>query len=393
MTAPTPALKLDDYSAELTNYFNPPATFRLRQIVRDCEALHKGAVAAEVEQDKVFSVLGMAYTRLRDRERAEWALKAAIHHGRNNPVHWANYAALLIDVGRFEEGQEWSRKALTLFDKPDPLVLLNLAEAQAGLGESDVARATLRDAMPLVRATKDAQLFLLAASQLAICEEDNQAVQIAAEAFAMDLEQELGHSTAGEFLRKIPAAKKDSLPFPKLVTAIQRATDYTFHFKADRAAQACAVLLGNEKGAHRGTEDLLGLLYMADRQALLATGTPITGAEWVRTSRGPSVKLSAHSFPEPCHLRWTSSEVTLAALPGDDQLSAYFVEVLEALREKWSESLEDLQALPESKFAVAEDGELLSPIFVLEAAEVPPATIDHILTEAAYFARVDEALS
>lgn len=91
--------------------------------------------------------------------------------------------------------------------------------------------------------------------------------------------------------------------------------------RSSLTAQACAVLLGNEVGATMNAQDLLGLLYLADRQSWLESGMKVTKGEWAITPRGPIVALSQESFPTGCGVEWMGDQVVLKELPGDGWLS------------------------------------------------------------------------
>ncbi len=62
-----------------------------------------------------------------------------------------------------------------------------------------------------------------------------------------------------------------------------------FVFDEEKAAHAAAWVLRGH-GESMDAEQLLAVLYLADRQAFIETGYPITGDDFVATSRGPTLK-------------------------------------------------------------------------------------------------------
>ncbi len=61
-----------------------------------------------------------------------------------------------------------------------------------------------------------------------------------------------------------------------------------FFFDEQRAAQAAARLLSRHGGPMHGAM-LIQLLYLADRQTLIETGTPVTGDCFIATRHGPAL--------------------------------------------------------------------------------------------------------
>jgi hypothetical protein len=146
--------------------------------------------------------------------------------------------------------------------------------------------------------------------------------------------------------------------------------------KSNLTAQACAVLLGNEVGATMNAQDLLGLLYLADRQSWLESGMKVTEGEWAITPRGPIVALSQESFPTGCGVEWVGDQVVLKGLPGDGWLSDYTEEVLRSIRDRKSTAQAELQGLPENKLR----GGSLDPIMLLVVTE-RPSNADQVLAK------------
>lgn len=146
--------------------------------------------------------------------------------------------------------------------------------------------------------------------------------------------------------------------------------------RSNLTAQACAVLLGNEVGATMDVQDLLGLLYLADRQSWLDSGMKVTEGEWTLTSKGPIVALSQESFPTGCGVEWVGHQVVLKELPGDGWLSDYTDELLCSIRDRKSTVRADLQSLPENKLKKGS----FDPLTLLVVTD-SPSNADQVLAQ------------
>lgn len=116
-----------------------------------------------------------------------------------------------------------------------------------------------------------------------------------------------------------------------------------FHLNERKAAQAAAHLL-RRHGGRLPYMSLIKLLYLADRRALIETGTPITGDRMVSMPYGPVLShvldLISHGPRDGSPwFRYVSEpegyDVALrAADPESDALSRYDLEVLDAVDEQ-----------------------------------------------------------
>ena len=110
-----------------------------------------------------------------------------------------------------------------------------------------------------------------------------------------------------------------------------------FVFDAQRAAESAARLL-HLSGGTLPYIKLIKLLYLADRQALIATGYPITGAKMVSMDRGPvlSEVYSQITWGDEAETPWSALispperyEVSLRRTPEWNSLSPYDLSVLD----------------------------------------------------------------
>jgi uncharacterized phage-associated protein len=159
-------------------------------------------------------------------------------------------------------------------------------------------------------------------------------------------------------------------------------------FEPLKAAQAAAVLIQLAGGTSNYTK-LLKLLYLADRQSLLETGSTITGDNVVNMKNGPVLSkvydCIKGSTLVPCP-EWSNFigrsgryDVSVVESPGDSKLSDYDVEVLTALHERYAASdfsamIVEVHRLPEWKDPGA-GREPLSYDQILEAGHTPPEVI------------------
>lgn len=110
-----------------------------------------------------------------------------------------------------------------------------------------------------------------------------------------------------------------------------------FVFNEAKAAQAAAMLLERHERTMPYIK-LIKLLYLADRQSLIETGSPITGDRFVSMKHGPVLSrvldLIGHP-PPPEHSIWHACirrerhDAVLIDSVGSDQLSEYEISVLE----------------------------------------------------------------
>ncbi len=115
-----------------------------------------------------------------------------------------------------------------------------------------------------------------------------------------------------------------------------------FHFDPQKTTQAAAVLLSLE-GRVMDRIRLLKLLYLADRELLIARGRPITGDEAVAMNRGPVPSHTYHLIrgdeqsPEDWgrHIRSVAKKVILMGDPGHGELSRTEIETLERVSDRY----------------------------------------------------------
>jgi len=117
-----------------------------------------------------------------------------------------------------------------------------------------------------------------------------------------------------------------------------------FRFEPLRATQAAAVLVKHAgEGNCINYMKLIKLLYLADRKALIDTGSPITGDRVVNMKNGPVLSAVYDSIKGdrrytstawPKHFRKEGFEVRLVADPGDGELSDYDVDTLSELGQR-----------------------------------------------------------
>ena len=133
-----------------------------------------------------------------------------------------------------------------------------------------------------------------------------------------------------------------------------------FFFDERKAAQAASVLLDRHEGRMPYIK-LLKLLYLADREALIETGLPITGDRFVSLKFGPVLSrvldLIKDSSPAENSV-WHSYvarerfDAVLVGSPESDHLSEYDEGVLSDIfdscgHEKWPFVVARTHALPE----------------------------------------------
>ena len=108
-----------------------------------------------------------------------------------------------------------------------------------------------------------------------------------------------------------------------------------FIFDERKTSEAASVLLER----HGGAMPYIKLLYLADREALIETGVPITGDRFVSMRFGPVLSRVLDLIKEPDHGEdsiWHSYiarrgyDAVLVGRPGSDHLSEYEEDVRHA---------------------------------------------------------------
>lgn len=130
----------------------------------------------------------------------------------------------------------------------------------------------------------------------------------------------------------------------------------SFHFNIDKAVQAVSVLLALSPSKSMNYMKLIKLLYIADRESIKETGTPITGDRYVAMKHGPVLSsiydLILGREWQPGFSTWARyiktdlKAITLEQDPGVECLSEYEVkklkEVFEEYQDKTQWELRDL---------------------------------------------------
>lgn len=176
-----------------------------------------------------------------------------------------------------------------------------------------------------------------------------------------------------------------------------------FKFDERRASQAAAVLLKLAGGRQNYTK-LIKLLYLADRQALVETGSPITGSRLVNMANGP---VLSHVYDrikgQPARSLWgdfirtAGYDVELLKEPGDSELSDFDVELLGELHRKYekytySQMIDVVHRLKE--WEDPGEGVLpLSPDDVVRAAGATDEALEEYRERNCYLQAVDRLLS
>ena len=134
-----------------------------------------------------------------------------------------------------------------------------------------------------------------------------------------------------------------------------------FFFDERRAAQAASLLLARDEGRRMPYIKLIKMLYLADREALIETGAPITGDRFVSMKFGPVLSRVLNLIKEPSPAEdsvWHSYvardhfDAVLVGSAKSDHLSEYDEGVLSDIfdscgREKWPFVVARTHALPE----------------------------------------------
>ena len=112
-----------------------------------------------------------------------------------------------------------------------------------------------------------------------------------------------------------------------------------FVFDEHRAAQAASILLERAGGSMEYIK-LIKLLYLADRAALIETGSPITGDRYVSMKYGPvlSTVLDLIKQPNPRedsiwhrYVQRRHFDAALVETAADDQLADYDTDLLNSI--------------------------------------------------------------
>lgn len=117
----------------------------------------------------------------------------------------------------------------------------------------------------------------------------------------------------------------------------------SYHFDTLRVAQAVAVLLKQAPDKKHNYTAALKMLYMADRQSISKTGSPITGDKPFAMDKGPILSHTLDLMKdEPLqdeeqravwskYIRRAGYDIELISDPGDSELSDFDIEVLEQI--------------------------------------------------------------
>ena len=118
-----------------------------------------------------------------------------------------------------------------------------------------------------------------------------------------------------------------------------------FVFDEEKATQAASLLLGRHGGTMPYIK-LIKLLYLADRNSLIETGSPITGDRFVAMPKGPVLSRvldliresdpAADSLWHSCIVR-RGYDAALIGAPGRDRLAEYDEKLLDRLFESYGE--------------------------------------------------------
>ncbi len=117
----------------------------------------------------------------------------------------------------------------------------------------------------------------------------------------------------------------------------------SYHFDPMKTIQATAVLLKRADQQRCNYLKTIKMLYMADRQSIKETGSPITGDKPVAMARGPVlshtldlIKDNDKFGTEELHALWSKYirtdgyDIELVMDPEDDRLSDFEIETLES---------------------------------------------------------------
>lgn len=117
----------------------------------------------------------------------------------------------------------------------------------------------------------------------------------------------------------------------------------SFHFDTLKAVQATAILLKKASGQSHNYTAVIKMLYMADRESLAETESPITGDTPIALERGPilscTLDLMKELLPEDeeqqalwsKYIRKNGYTIEMVLDPGDSELSDFEVQKLEQI--------------------------------------------------------------
>jgi len=170
-----------------------------------------------------------------------------------------------------------------------------------------------------------------------------------------------------------------------------------FAYDAEKAGEVAARLV-QLSGGSMPLVKLLKLMYLADRNSLIDTGSPITGDAIVAMNMGPVLSKTYNHLKPPADLpfvaRTEGGPVTLAAgVPENGRLSDYEVDLVERIFGKFGgksgQQLSDILHANAKEWA-SPDGSsrLIDPAEILRAAGKSEEEIDAIAQEARYFVSV-----
>ena len=167
-----------------------------------------------------------------------------------------------------------------------------------------------------------------------------------------------------------------------------------FVFDEEKTTQAASVLLDKHGGTMPYIK-LIKLLYLADRQSLIDTGSPITRDRFVAMPKGPVLSrvldLIRESHPAGDSL-WHSCisrsghDATLIGAPGRDRLAEYDEQLLDRIFETYGEEDEwDLVVLTHELPEWSDPGESSCPIApedILRNAGFTEEQVQHVVEQA-----------
>lgn len=179
-----------------------------------------------------------------------------------------------------------------------------------------------------------------------------------------------------------------------------------FCFNATKAAQAAGIILNLSQGK-RNYMELVKLLYLADRKALIELENPITGDKFVSLPYGPVLSRILNLIREgpvtENDAPWfdvvsprEGYDVRILKSIGDDELSNAEIRILKEVFSEygnlnWKELSRVTHALPE--WSDPDGGPIpITPETILALGGKTPEDIQNIKQEAQLFRKLDVAL-
>ena len=167
-----------------------------------------------------------------------------------------------------------------------------------------------------------------------------------------------------------------------------------FVFDEEKTTQAASLLLDRHGGTMPYIK-LIKLLYLADRQSLIETGSPITGDRFVAMPKGPVLSRvldliresdsAADSLWHSCINR-SGYDATLIGAPGRDRLAEYDEKLLDRIFEAYGEENEwDLVGLTHELPEWTDPGESSCPIApedILRNSGFTEEQVQHVVEQA-----------